>query len=479
MNAALIIAADEWRYWLRSKLATAAALLMFVLICTSLFATFNQVTSERETREALQHEAEHMFRDQPARHPHRMVHYGHYVFRPPTPLAMLDPGVDPYTGTVMFLEGHRQNSATFSPTYDGAHAGPFARLTPALSYQLLVPLVLIIMGFGVVTREREAATDRQLVTSGISPGTLWFGKTLALLVAAGLILMPLLMGAAVSGSDSSVGVGFSVLYALYLVVWVTIIAAVSSWSPRASTSLLTLITIWVCLCVLAPRLLASAANVSISTASQIETDMDVIVALRAVGDGHNSNDLAFEQLRTNLLAEYEVERVEDLPINFRGVVAQAAEADLTDILNEYAEKRMSNQTEQTAFVRSLEFVSPFSVLQSASMLVAGTDVRTHHRFLREAEETRFQFVQDLNKVHAEQMAYADDIKRSSDPEAEQRTRMSSENWQVLRDFRFEPYSANNRLEQMTSSVLILIIWVFITAWLGWLGACRLPVVNNG
>ena len=301
MSSVLIIAADEWRYWLRSKLGAAAAILALILICTSLFATLNQIASEKETRETLQITAEETFRDQPARHPHRMVHYGHYVFRAPTSLAILDPGVDPYTGTVMFLEGHRQNSATFSPTYDGAQAGPFARLTPALTYQLLVPLVLIVMGFGALAREREAATDRQLVTSGVSPSAIWSGKTLALLSVAGLMLIPLLIGAALSGSASSVGVGFSILYALYLVVWTMIITAASTWSRHASTSLLALLTIWTVLCVLAPRLVTSAANVSIPSASQIKTDMDVIVALRAVGDGHNANDPASAMHSSNSL----------------------------------------------------------------------------------------------------------------------------------------------------------------------------------
>ena len=69
MNTVLLIASDEWRYWRRSKLGAAAGLLALILSCASLLATMNQVRSERETRVALQHEAEHTFRDQPARHP--------------------------------------------------------------------------------------------------------------------------------------------------------------------------------------------------------------------------------------------------------------------------------------------------------------------------------------------------------------------------------------------------------------------------
>lgn len=479
MRIVTTIAAQEWRYWIRTKLASAVALIALLLVCASVYATYHQVNKERETRSSLQISAENTFRDQPARHPHRMVHYGHYVFRAPTALATMDPGVDPFTGTVIFLEGHRQNSATFSPSYDGAHAGPFARLSPALAYQLLMPLVLIVMGFGVVSREREALMDRQLITSGVSTGTLWLGKTLALISVAIILYLPLLIGVFMAGGESSINLSFLALYLLYLLIWVFIVTAISTWTSRQSVSLLLLLSLWLILCVLAPRLVASTAGNAVSNASQIESDMDVIVALRAVGDGHNANDPAFNRLRANLLEEYGVDRVEDLPINFRGVVAQTAEADLTKILNEYADKRMQKQQMQTQFVRSLAFTSPFIAIQSASMIAAGTDGKTHHRFLDEAEHVRFEFVQGLNKAHEVKMSYADDINRSSNAESERRTRISPDNWRVLNDFRFEADPPSVRIERLMSNLLVLFFWAVLFAGFGLFGARRLPEVNHG
>jgi ABC-2 type transport system permease protein len=225
--------------------------------------------------------------------------------------------------------------------------------------------------------------------------------------------------------------------------------------------------------------MASAANTAIPNTSQIETDMDVIMTLRSVGDGHNANDPAFNRLRVNLLEEYAVEQVEDLPINFRGVVAQAAESELTEVLNNYAKKRMANQLTQTKLVKSYEFISPFITLQSASMVAAGTDGETHHRFLREAEAVRFEFVQGLNKVHEQKMTYADDINRSSDVNAERRTRVNSDNWRVLNDFRFEADPDGIRLERLQSSYVIILVWMMIFTLVGLLGARRLPEVDHG
>jgi len=479
MNTGIIIAIEEWRYWSRTKLGATTAVLVLILICTSVFASLSQQTQQKNIRQSLQLKAEETFRNQPARHPHRMVHYGHYVFRAPTALATLDPGVDPYTGTVMFLEGHRQNSATFSPSYDAAQAGPFARLTPALAYQLLVPLVLIIMGFGVVAREREASTDRQLVTSGISPFSIWFGKTLALASVTALMLIPMLIGVVLSKSINSLGMGFFAIYVLYLLAWVFIISAVSTWSRSTSSSLLILLSFWVVLCVLLPRFVSSAANATIPAASQIETDMDVLVALRSIGDGHNANDPAFAKLKANLFEKYGVQEVEDLPVNFRGVVAKTSEAELTEILNQYAEKRMRSQVAQTDFVKAIEFISPFLILQSASMITAGTDVKTHHRFLREAEAVRFEFIQGLNNAHIEQLNYIDDINRSKSESSSRRARVDAKNWRVLNDFRFEADPAEKRLGRLGQSFLLFLCWIFMFAFIGFLGARRLPEVDHG
>ena len=84
------IGREEWRYWLRSKTATALGVATLLLIATSLTTNYVRINSEREARLQLQAVAEETFRNQPARHPHRMIHYGHYVFRTPAPLAIAD-----------------------------------------------------------------------------------------------------------------------------------------------------------------------------------------------------------------------------------------------------------------------------------------------------------------------------------------------------------------------------------------------------
>ncbi|TQV70580.1 DUF3526 domain-containing protein [Exilibacterium tricleocarpae] len=478
----LLVATAEWCYWRRSSLGVIASVVALLLVLASLISTNLRIDTERGARESFQATAEQTFKEQPARHPHRMVHYGHYVFRSPAPLAIVDPGVDAYTGTVLFLEGHRQNSAAFSPRYSAAQAGPLAEITPAFAYQVLLPLLLIIIGFASVAREREGGTAYLLATNSVTPTELWLGKTVALSGIAAIALIPLaisLVFALMQGESLTIVALFFLGYAIYLGCWCTLITALSSWSRRSSISLTFLLVTWLLLCIVAPRFGTTVAGIAIPLDGKIQSDLAVTSALRDVGDGHNANDPAFSRLRSQLLEQYNVETVEELPVNFRGIVAQASEKDLTALLNEFADDRMAQEAKQTQVARVFNVLSPALAIKSFSLSMASTDLSQHHQFLRDAEALRYDFVQKLNSLHAEKLSYADDIRRGSDDRAEQRTRVSSENWRLLKDFPWQPRSLSERLLDSLPQLLILLFWYICSAWLGITGMQRVFKNNDG
>lgn len=100
MKQLMLIAHDEWRYWCRSQVVLVATLIFLALILATNFISAARLSSESETRTQHQSEAEQAFLAQPDRHPHRMVHYGHYLFRTPVPLSLFDPGLDAITGQI-------------------------------------------------------------------------------------------------------------------------------------------------------------------------------------------------------------------------------------------------------------------------------------------------------------------------------------------------------------------------------------------
>ena len=92
------------------------------------------------------------------------------------------------------------------------------------------------------------------------------------------------------------------------------------------------------------------------------------------------------------------------------------------------------------------------------MIIAGTSLETHHRFLREAEILRFDFVQSLNKVHQDTLNYQADINRHKDNKA---ARVNAENWQVLSLFSFKPDTATTRLSRGIIYGFQLILWAVL------------------
>jgi len=461
LSTLYLIAAAEWRFWLRTRLAAAIAATGLLLVVLAAFISSERLHDLAHSRAQQQQNAHETFLDQPDRHPHRMVHYGHYVFRTPPPLAALDPGVDPTTGNAIFLEGHRQNTAMFAEAATSLPLNMFGAISPAFCLQVFAPLLLILMGFASISREYESRTLTQLLAQGQSGAMLMGGKALALFSAGLVFLAPFALSAIISGAPAPLVAFFVGGYAAYLAIWALLIVVISAVVKRSEYSLSGLLVAWLLIVVLIPRLSASVALDRVDIPGKIASDFAAHDAMKAVGDGHNANDPAFEKLKAGMLAQYGVDDISKLPMNFRGVVAGRAEANLTAVMNQFAEKRMQAEVDQAETARYFGILSPILALRHLSTSLAGVDLETHHRFLREAERVRFDFVQALNKVHAEQLAYADDIKRSSDSESEQRTRVSAANWQILEDFNFQPDSATVRLDRAHPSALMLFIWLLV------------------
>lgn len=478
MSGITRIAREEWRLWLRSKVVVAAALIVAVLLAATSVLTVNRIAEEQAQRVEQQVAAEGTFFSQPDRHPHRMVHYGHYAFRPPPPLAVFEPGVDAVTGQSIFLEGHRQNTAMFADTKAAADLGGFAALTPATLYQLLLPLLLIVLGHAMFLRERESGTLAVMLAQGQSGMKLALGKATALLAVVAIFMLPLIAVTAYSvslGESALAAVTLVGGYFVYLCVWGAIVLAASILLKLRAVSLGALIFVWLFAALIVPRFAINASSTAIGAPGKIESDLVMLAEQRKLGDGHNAADPAFQLLEQQVLEQYGAENIEELPINWRGVVASYSEAELTDLLNEYADERMNLEADQSRLFSLFGIASPTIAIGTASRTLAGTDLATHHRFLREAEALRFDFVQGLNKAHIEELDYTADINRNNGDEASQAARINAASWRVLDEFRFQPDSASDRLDRAFLSLVVLLAWLLAFGGIVWAAARRVKL----
>jgi len=476
INSTIRIAREEWRQWLRSRLAVLCLIVFSALLLATTVLNTLELWQAQHQRLHLQQQSEETFLNQPDRHPHRMVHYGHYLFRTPAPLAIFDPGVDTVTGQSIFLEGHRHNSAMFADARAQARMGGFGGLTPAKLYQLFLPLLIIAIGHAMILRERESRTIGPLLSQGVSGVQLYFGKLLAISVVIGLLSLPALFSSIASNFSGEAALSSLSLYLanlLYLLVWAGLTLLVSTATRSRGIALGILLTVWVVSVLIIPRIGVTSASAMLPSEGKILSDMRMNEDLRKLGDGHNEKDPAFVEFRANLLDQYKVERIEDLPMNFRGMIASRAETKLTETLNTYAEERMQREIKQTEHLDNYRWLSPFLAISSASRNLAGTDLETHHRFLREAEAVRYDFVQGLNQAHIHQLSYIDDINRNKGEQGWRRARVDSANWQVLNQFRFSPDSAQDRLNRAAPKLISLALWFIVLVILGTTAARRL------
>lgn len=463
MRRALLIAGAELVLLLRSRVALIG---MLALLCLSAIAGLTSVDhmhTERSHRAAHQQQSDALFDAQPARHPHRMVHYGQYAYRPVSALAAFDPGVDPYTGTVLYLEGHRQNSATFAAVRENSSLMRFGVLTPAFVLQTLAPLLLVFLGFAMIARERESGALKLLRAHGAPAGEILAGKALALATVAVASLAPawfaLAVVAVASPAEAPAAALIALGYGVYLAIWVLGIIAVSALMKSSRTALLTLVAAWSLTAILTPRLAADAAQMIEPLPSRAETDLAIQADLRRLGDSHNPDDPFFTAFRERTLAQYGVTRVEDLPFNYRGALSAEGEALTSRLFNDYAAGAAETLRGQARIQHAFAALSPAIAVRRVSMAGAATDLDNHLRFLEQAEAYRFDLVQRLNALHRDALSFADDAARSRDPEAERRTRVAAKQWATMPDFRFSAAAPAERLAATAPAFGWLCLWL--------------------
>jgi ABC-2 type transport system permease protein len=460
MNGIVLIAQADWRLLQRNRVAVLGLLLTLLLAIVAALSSWQQRAAAQAEREHHQHAMDQAFEAQPDRHPHRMVHYGHFAFRTLNPLAAIDPGTDAFTGHTLFLEGHRQNSANFGEGRQSSLLLRFGQLSPALVLQLLAPLLLVFIGHGVLAREREAGTLRLLLAQGVPAAQLMAGKALALAGVAALLWLPaalaLLAAAMVAGAPAALAAGLAGAYAAWLGLWVLGVLLTSSLLPRPRDALLLLLALWALGTVAAPRLAAEWASQRQPLPTRIETDLTIQRELAQLGNSHNAADTRFAAFRQRVLAEHGVSRIEDLPVNYKGLVAMEGERQTSELFDRHAAEGFARQQAQAATLDSLAWLSPVLALRRVSMALAGTDGPAYQRFLDQAERHRYTLVQTLNRLQAEQMTLAGDRSSRDD-------RIGREHWQGIAGFSHRPEAVAPRLARALPAAVVLMAWALLLA----------------
>jgi ABC-2 type transport system permease protein len=204
--------------------------------------------------------------------------------------------------------------------------------------------------------------------------------------------------------------------------------------------------------------------------TRLETDIAIQRDLRRIGDSHNPDDPFFTAFKERTLKQYGADRVEDLPVNYRGLLAIEGEKLTSKLFDDYAARQFAQQEAQSGLADSFGLISPALALRRVSMALAGTDLESHCRFLTQSEAYRFAIVQQLNQLQATAVTYSDDSNRNKDPEAGRRVRIDPDNWREVPDFTYRTPTQAEKMNAALPGLAMLALWLAALA-----GALHLAV----
>ena len=462
MNSKLLIAiaTHEFRHHLRSRTFLALFGLLLILFGSAVAVSAKAHLKANQEMHNLQELVHHQWEDQPDRHPHRVAHYGYLAFRPRPALGFFDFGVSDFTGNSIFLEAHVQNSANFSEARQDSSLIRFGALTPAFVLQLLVPLLVIFLMGTSIGQERESGTLAQTLSLGVRWRELLLGKALGGVILFGLLLIPAtgagsLIAAHLTGSASGESLlrlcllGF--LHFLYLTSWILLSLLVSAKTRTSGRSTVTLLAIWIITTTFLPKALPSLGAHLYPAPSRPDFEHRLHVDAVKGGHGHDPKAAQFEDKKQALLAEYKVDSVEELPINWRGIAMKEGEKASTEVYKRHYEELQDTYVRQNSVSEWGSVFSPYLALKQISAGLCGTDFRASVRFEREAEDFRFELIQKLNNLHINEVDYKDDKAQ----------RVSAEHWKDFESFRYPQPTLSQDLAEFRTVLCIFIAQILL------------------
>lgn len=454
-----IIARKETTELFRDGRFRWGAALVFTLLLVAIVSGWQHATEIRASHTAATEATWERWRAQGDKNPHSAAHYGVYAFKPVTPLSLVDQGVNTYTGVFTWLEAHNQNPFEFRPAQDAPALARFGQMTASSVLQLLVPLLIMLLGFAAISGEREAGTLRLLLSAGVRRDTIALGKAAGLTIGLSALLVPaagvgalaLLLTADVEQVVSLPRVALlGGSYLLYFAVVLGVTLTVSAWARSSRAALVTLLGFWIVNALVSPRLATDVARSlhPLPTADVFRAAIND--DLRNGIDGHSPQDARQQALRDSVLAAYGVTTLEELPVNYAGISLQAGEEYANRVYDQRFGALASLMLAQEGTHRRLGVLMPLLAIRSASMGISGTDVFHHEHFVRAAEEHRRLIQRTLNGDIAEHSSFGQTY--SAGPAL----------WASIPRFEYTGPTLSTIVSNEAPSFAVLMLWLLLT-----------------
>ncbi len=455
MNAFGIVmgtARGEWTLLRRERRLWIALCAVAVLLLVALFATAAEQRRQFDEKRAVAAAERARWLAQDAKDPHSAAHYSIYAFKPPSPLAMLDPGIEPFVGQALWLEAHHRNDMLYRPQADASRLQRAGLANPTSILTALMPLLAFLLAFAAVAGERERGTWRLALGAARYPATLVLAKALAIcgLLVATLVLPLVAATLAIAASrglldaDVLLRLGaWSTAMTLYAGIFTAIGLCLSLASRNVRMALGTLFAVWMLLALVAPRWAGEIA----SRAVPLPSTQSVRHEIQSEAPAYWLDDVA-QARRGELLKRYGVSREEDLPVDLRGAELDAAERHSHAVFDRVLGGFHDRVVAQDRRYAALGALSPSVAMVSVSQAAAATDFVHHRDFIDAAEHYRRALV---NRMNAEVM-------RLRPEAADERHLVGAELWAQIPDFSYRIQTYPQIAAYASPAWLALAVW---------------------
>ena len=455
------IARKEIKEMTRDGRFRGAAVIVLGLLMAAVGMGWRQHQDVERQHEAARRETRENWLTQGEKNPHSAAHYGVYAFKPKVALSLVDRGIDPYTGVAVWLEAHKQNEFKYRPAQDANTLARFGELTAATVLQVLVPLLIVLFSFAAFAGERENGTLRQLLSLGLTPAQLAGGKALGVAGALGLLLVPAaLIGAFVLTSDLPRMLLLALFYLLYFGAFLGVALAISAWAKSTRIALVGLLAFWIFNALIAPRAASDLSKRFYPTPSGQQFAEQLQAELTGGAD-HSTPAQREAKLKEKFFKQYNVSRIEDLPVNWTGAVLTESEEHGNKVFDQFYGKLWDQFERQIRFQEASSLVAPLLSVRSLSMGLAGTDFAQHRHFATAAEQYRRYFIQVMN----------DDILKNAGKSGPYLRK--DDLWAQVKDFEYTLPSIGWVLSQHSVALSLLSGWCLGGALLAWWATSRL------
>jgi ABC-2 type transport system permease protein len=467
------IARKEIKEIVREGRFLLAATIVFALLLISFLVSKRYYEFVNEQHEAARKNARNEWTGQGQKNPHSAAHYGTYAFKPKYPLALIDNGVDKFSGVSIFLEAHRRSDAQYMAAQDQTALSRFGDLTPDFILVFLIPLLIILIGFNAISREREQGTLRLLMSQGVNPITLVLGKWLGLFLPVMLIIVPAYLLAAILLSHVSNFGQFNlsaltllfVVYLIYYAIFTNITLLVSALFRKSSLVFVTLLSVWIISCLAMPKITSAIAEELYPYPTQAQFEEAILSDKKNGLDGHDPWNAAAKKLEAETLAKYGVDSVTQLPFNWDGFLMQQGEEHDAEIYFKHYNLLKETYENQTRVYQATAALSPFLPTRFLSMAICRTDYAAHWNFADAAERYRIMLVGKMNGDMVDNSKTGD-----WDYLADEKL------WASVPAFEYEPPAYASVYANNLHNFSTLIIWLVVSFLALYVGVSKIKVI---